>query len=187
MSRNRFLALAVTLAVPATSLIEAATHVRVVHHGPRTTVVVHRGFPLRRPLPRVVVVAPRVHVRVAPAVYLPAVVWSATVVAAPPAAQLSWEDSEELAKETGWTDLTLNADAHGRRLFIEVGPGSARLNFAEVVFANGDAQVVDFSEQVRPPGLYSLLDFANGRNVDHVRIVAEADSESARIALRLLK
>jgi len=186
MSRSSLLALTVVLAASAASLGEAVTRVRVTHHATHTTVVVHRGFPLHRPLPRVVVVAPRVHVRVAPMVYLPPVVWTATVVAAPAPAQLSWQDSAELAREAGWTDFTLNADARGRKLFIEVGPGSARLNFAEVVFENGDAQVVDFSEHVRPPGLYSLLDFADGRRVDHVRIVAEADSDSARVALRLL-
>jgi hypothetical protein len=184
--RGRLVASLALVALLGSSLSEAATRVRVVHHGPRTKVVVHRGFPLRRPLPHVFVVAPRVRVRVVPALFLPAIVWAPVVVAAAAASELAWEDSQELTGANGWTDFTLSADARGRKLFIEVGPGSVRLNFAEVVFENGDTQVVDFTEQVRLPGLYLLLDFADGRKVDHVRAVAQAESETARVSLRLL-
>jgi len=53
------------------------------------------------------------------------------------------------------------------------------------VYGNGETQVVDFAEHTQGPGLYPLLDFRNGRVVDHVRIVARAKSDDARIALRL--
>lgn len=185
--KGRLAAFLVLVAVFGSFPSEAVARVRVVHRGPRTKIVVHRGFPLRRQLPQVFVVAPRVRVRVVPALFLPPVVWVPVVVAAASASELAWEDSQELTEANGWTEFTLSADARGRKLFVEVGPGSARLNFAEVVFENGDAQVVDFTEQVRPPGLYSLLDFADGRKVDHVRVVAQAESETARVSLRLLK
>jgi hypothetical protein len=164
-----------------------AARVRVVHRGPRGRIVVRPGFPLRRTLPLAVVVAPRVAVRVAPLRYLPPIVWAPVVVALPAAHVLAWEDAEELSKADGWLDFTLNADARGRKLFLEVAGGTAQLNFAEVVFENGDTQVVDFNEAPRGPGLYSLLDFADGRKVDHVRMVARSDSETAKVALRLLK
>ncbi len=37
------------------------------------------------------------------------------------------------------------------------------------------------------PGLYPLLDFADGRKVDHVRMVARARSDEAKVALKMEK
>ncbi len=139
----------------------------------------------RRSLPRVFVAPPRVTIRVAPVRFLAPVVWAAVVVAAPAAHELAWEDAQDLAAANGWTDFSLTADQTGRKLFIEVAHGTVSLNFAEVVFENGDTQVVDFAEHAHGPGFYSLLDFADGRKVDHVRMVARADSETARLVLRM--
>lgn len=161
---------------------------RVVHRGRRghTKVVVHRGFPLRRALPVVVVRPPRVAVRVAPAVFLAPVVWTAAVVATAPAPNLLvWEDAETLTKDEDWTEFTLNCDQRGNKLYLEIAAGKAQFNFAEIVFENGDTQVVDFNEKTHEPGLYSLLDFKDGRKVDHVRMVARAKSDEARVVLRL--
>jgi hypothetical protein len=185
MSLGVLVVVAAAMLAPVSS--QAVVRVRVVHRGPRTRVVVHRGFPLRRALPRAVVVAPRVAIRVAPLRYLAPVVWAPVVVVAPARTELAWEDSQDLAHGDGWLDFTLNADSRGRKLFLGVDGGRVQLNFAEVVFANGDTQVVDFGERTRAPGLYSLLDFADGRKVDHVRMVARATSESASVSLRLLK
>ncbi len=83
------------------------------------------------------------------------------VVAARPAgASLAWEDAETIEREDDW---------------------------AEVVFENGDAQVVDFAEKTHGPGLYELLDFRDGRKVDHVRMVARAKGDEARITLLIEK
>lgn len=161
---------------------------RGVHH--RTTVVVHRGWPLRRPA-RVVVVRPaRVAVRVTPVRYLAPVVFTAVVVAAASAPArdiLVWEDAETIAKDEDWTEVTLNADSRGTRLWFEVVSGRIQADWAEVVFENGDTQVVDFAERTVGPGLYSLLDFRDGRRVDHVRMVVRAKSPEARLALKMEK
>jgi hypothetical protein len=155
---------------------------RVVHRGPHghATVVVHRGFPIRRHLPAVIVRPPRAAVALAPRVYLAPVVWRPAVVALPFRSDLVWEDGETLAKDDDWTDFTLNVNDAGRKLFMRI-EGTAQLNFAEVVFANGDAQVVDFNESTRGAGVYSLLDFADGRKVAYVRMVARARTPKARI------
>ena len=105
----------------------------------RTTVVVHHGFPIRRTLPNVVVVAPRAAFRVAPVTYLAAVPFRATIVALPPAPALVWEDSQTLAREDGWSDFSLNVDSRGRALYLEVR-GAAQVSFAEAVFDNGETQ-----------------------------------------------
>ena len=178
-----FLAVAALVVASA----DAATRVRVVHHGHTTRIVVHRGFPLVRPLPMVVVMRPRVAIGIAPLRYLPPVVWAPVVVAAPAATELAWEDAQDLTAENGWSDFSLVANQTGRKLFLEVAQGVVSLNFAEVVFANGDTQVVDFAEHPRDPGVYSLLDFADGRKVDHVRMVARADSGNARVVLRMAR
>ena len=56
-----------------------------------------------------------------------------------------------------------------------------------MVFGNGEAQVIDFRNGTRGRGLYQLLDFADGRRVDHVRLVVRARSSEATIALRMLR
>ena len=160
----------------------------VVRRGPRVTRVrvnVHPGFPIRRTLPEVVV-RPGVAVRVAPRVYLAPVAFTAVVVSLPGAAMRPWTGSETLDREEGWTDFTMNIDRRGTGLLLDIDRGSAQISFAEVVFENGDAQVVDFNDRVHASGVYSLLDFKDGRKVDHVRVVAKADTRESVVRVHLL-
>lgn len=177
------------------SLVSSAYAVRrvVVHHGPhgRTRVVVHEGWPLHR-APHVVVVRPyhpaRTTVRVAPGVFLAPIVFTGVVVATRPAHDVMvWEDTETLHRREDWTEFTLDCEARGAKLYIDVEQGKAQVDWAEVVFANGDTRVVDFTEKTYGPGLYPLLDFADGRKVDHVRMVARARSEETRVGLEMQK
>lgn len=186
MKRILALLLLVFCVLPLATTAEAA-RIRVRHGARRTTVTVHRGFPLHRTLPHVYVRAPRVAVRVTPRVFLPGVVFGAVVVAAAPTPEARvWRDEAELDPDDGWTEFTMNVDRRGSKLLLEIAKGPAQISFAEVVFENGEAQVVDFNDHAHKLGLYSLLDFKDGRKVDHVRIVAKADSEETEIALHLL-
>lgn len=182
----------VLIAVVMMASVDFASAARrvVVRKGPRgrTTVVVHRGWPLRRPA-RVVYVRPaRVAWRVAPAVFLAPVVWTGVVIASAPARDVMvWEDAETLTSDEDWTEFGLNADARGTKLWLEIASGRAQFDWAEVVFENGDTRVVDMKEWTRGPGIYPLLDFADGRRVDHVRMVARAKSDEAKVVLRMEK
>lgn len=161
---------------------------RVVRH--RTAVVVHHGWPLRRPLRHVWVQPARAPVRRIPVVFLAPVVFTGVAVAATSAPTpdiLVWEDGETLQRENDWTEFTLNSDSRGTKLWLEIMGGKAQVDWAEVVFENGETRVVDFKEKTYGPGLYSLLDFRDGRKVDHVRIVAKAKSDEARVVLRMEK
>ena len=156
---------------------------RIVVRGPRRTVVVHTGFPVHRVLPAVVV-RPGPVVRVAPRVYLAPVVFGATVVALP--AATGWRGSESLDRDDGWTDFTMNIDKRGRELLLQIDHGAAQISFAEVVFENGETQVVDFNDAIHRTGTYSLLNFKDGRKVDHVRVVAKADRDNTDITVHLV-
>src|SRR5262249_39916056 len=125
--------------------------------------------------------------RVWPRVFLAPVFWRPVVVVAPAADALVWEDGETLSKDEEWTEFTLDVNDRGRALLIEIASGSVDLDFAEVVFDNGDTQVVDFEEKTHDHGVYSLLDFRDGRKVDHVRVVAKAGSDTARVNLKMVK
>jgi hypothetical protein len=173
--------LALAVALVALSSADAA-RVRVVHRN-RTTVVVRTGFPLHRALPAVVV-RPAPVFRVAPRVYLAPVAFAATVVALP--AVTDWRGTEGLDRADGWTDFTMNIDRRGRELFLQIAPGAAQISFAEVVFENGETQVVDFNDGVHRAGTYSLLNFRDGRKVDHVRVVAKADRDNTDITVHLV-
>jgi hypothetical protein len=61
------------------------------------------------------------------------------------------------------------------------------VSFAEVVFENGETQVVDFGDSTLNTGVYQLLDFRDGRKVDHVRVVAAAGSGEAKLIVRMAK
>lgn len=181
-------AVVLSIAEPA-----SAARRRVVVRGPhhtvvRRTVVVHRGWPLRRPLRAVIVRPARVTVRVAPVVFLAPVVWGGVVISRHPAHDvLVWEDGETLTRDEDWTEFTLDCNARGTRLWLEVASGRVQFDWAEVTFENGEAVVVDMKEYTRGPGLYPLLDFRNGRMVDHVRVVARAKSDETRVVLRMEK
>ncbi len=162
----------------------AAAKVRV-RRGPagRVHVTVRPGFPIHRTLPAVVVRGPAV--RVVPRLYLAPVVFGAAVVASlPPANRQVWRGGSGLQREDGWTEFTVNVDQRGDRLFLQI-VGAAQISFAEVVFENGEAQVVDFNDRVHQSGLLSLLDFKNGRKVDHIRVVAKSDTPISEITMYL--
>lgn len=171
------------------SVAEGATRVvrtRTTKHGTKVrTVTVHRGFPIHRTLPNVVVRGPVV--RVAPRVYLAPVAFTAVAVATlPPPAARVWTSSESIDASDGWVDFSLDVDRRGRKMLLEIERGSAQISFAEVVFENGETQVVDFNDHVHARGTYELLDFRDGRKVDHVRIVARADRENTAVRVHLV-
>lgn len=174
--------------VPADLTAARRVVVRTRTHTGRTTVVVRRGFPLRRPLPHAVVVRPaRTAVVVgAPLVYLAPVVFAATVVFLPPRERLVWEDTERIPKSEDWVDVNFGVDSRGDALLLEV-LGRAQLNFAEVTFASGQVQVVDFQDRVYNRGLYTLLDFADGRHVKTVRLLARSKSPETTFRVLMRK
>jgi hypothetical protein len=183
--RYKAFAVAVATVLIAAEAAEAG-RVRVSRTGPRgrrTTVTVRTGFPIARPMPHVVVRRPAT-VRVTPRVYLAPVVFTAAVVATIPNNRV-WTGAEELEREDGWTDTTLNVDRRGDRMFLKIDRGAAQINFVEVVFDNGESQVVDFNDRVYGKGTYSLIDFRDGRKVDHVRVVAQAETKESEITVVL--
>lgn len=151
----------------------------------RTRVVVHTGFPIRRTLP-VVVVRRSPVVVTERIVYALPIVWRPLFVSLPPRERLGWEDGETLQKSEGWTEVTLEVNDRGDKLYLEL-TGRTQLDWAEVVFGNGQAEVVDFNAGTHRPGIYSLLDFRDGRQVRYVRLLARAKSPESRIIVRLQK
>ena len=160
----------------------------VVRRGPvrHTTIVVRPGHPIRRALPGVVVLrTARTAVVVrAPLVFRPAIVWAPVVAVLPARDQLVWEDTETIEKDEEWVDANFGVDHRGTALFLDVD-GKAKLSFAEVTFENGDVQVVDFEDQTRDRGLYSLLDFRDGRRVMTVRVLARSETPETTLKVYL--
>jgi hypothetical protein len=159
----------------------------VVRH-PHTTLVVRPGHPIRRALPATVLLhTARVAVAVrAPLLFLPALMWTAAVVSLPLRERLVWQDTEAIAKDEGWVDTNFGIDGTGDALFLDIN-GKAKLNFAEVTFANGNVQVVDFNEKTHKTGIYKLLDFTGDRHVMTVRILTKSESDTTKLAVYLGK
>lgn len=124
-------------------------------------------------------------VRVTPRVHLAPVVFTAAVVTTLPSNQV-WRDSEELNRNEGWTEFTMNVDRRGDKMLLQIDRGAAEISTVEVVFENGEAQLVDFNDRTYGKGIYALLDFKDGRKVDHVRVVAKAESRETEISLHLM-
>jgi len=185
---KRVFAIALTVVVALSLAVETQARVVRVRRGPagRVRVTTRPGFPIRRTLPTVVIRTGPV-VRVAPRVYLGAVAFTAVALATlPPPNVRAWTASEDFDREDGWTDVTMDIDRRGTRLVLEIDKGPAQISFAEVVFENGEAQVVDFDDRVHSQGVYSLLDFKDGRKVDHVRVVAKAQRDETAIRVHLV-
>jgi hypothetical protein len=104
----------------------------------------------------------------------------------PSSERLVWQDSERIDRDEGWVDTNFGVDESGDALFLDIN-GKAKLNFAEVTFANGNVQVVDFNELTHGTGTYRLLDFTDGRRVSTVRILAKSESDETRLAVYLSK
>jgi len=154
----------------------------------RSAIVVRPGHPIRRAYSRTVVVrpSPRVVITRSPIVYLPPVMWTARATSLPPRDRLVWEQSETIRRSEDWVDMSFGVDSRGDALLVFVD-GEARIDFAEVTFENGQVQVIDFNERVQATGTFRLLDFADGRRVDSVRILAKAESLQARFSVYMRK
>ena len=186
----RLLCLALVVTWLAAPSAQAQRRRVVVTHRTRTrtTLVVRPGHPIRRVLPAAVVVHPArtaVVVR-APLVYLPALAWTAAVVTLPPRERLVWQDTETVEKDDGWVDSNFGIDGIGDALFLSID-GKARLNFAEVTYANGNVQVVDFNEKTHKTGIYKLLDLAGDRHIMTVRLLTKSEADETRLAVYLGK
>ena len=179
--------IALVIASFTPTFAEAARRRPVRPEPARRVVVVRRGWPVHRRLPLVIDRRPNVVIRVAPVRYLPVAIWRPVIVQRPVASRLVWQDAETLFPEEGWAETMFDSNESGDALFLEIVKGRVQFDFAEVVFENGDTQVVDLSRATRGPGVYPLLDFRNGRRVDHVRLVAQAKTSDARVALLLQK
>lgn len=159
----------------------------VVHRGPRRTVVVHKGWPLRRTLPHVYVRPARTALLVAtPRLYLAPLIWAPIVLAPPAGELLVWQDTDKFTKDDDWTESTFPVNGRGTRLVLKID-GRLEISFAEVVFENGDSQVVDFDDKPLKEGSYQLLDFNDGRMVSHVRMVAKSASDESAATVFLAK
>jgi len=184
----RWLCCAVVIAALCSPAALGQRRRTVVVRRPHTTLVVHTGHPIRRALPAAVVVHPArtaIVVR-APLVFLPALAWTAAVVSLPPRERLVWQDTEAISKDEGWVDTSFGIDGTGDALYLDIN-GKAKLNFAEVTFANGHVQVVDFNEKTHKTGIYKLLDFRDDRHVMTVRILTKSESDATRLAVYLGK
>jgi hypothetical protein len=89
-------------------------------------------------------------------------------------------------KSEGWTEVTLEVNEGGERLDLEL-TGRTRLDWARVIFGNGQAEVVDFNAGTHRPRIYSLLTFRDGLQVRYVRLLGRAKSPESLIILRLQK
>jgi hypothetical protein len=154
----------------------------------RTRMVVRNGYPIRRALPTAVVVRParRVVTLGAPLIFLPSLAWTPTVAALPAGETMVWQDSETIERDEGWVDNNFGVDSHGSALFLQID-GTTELNFAEITFADGNVQVVDFSERTLGSGIYKLLGFADRRHVKTARLLARSESNETKLAVYLRK
>jgi hypothetical protein len=151
--------------------VAEARRTKVVVRGPRARVTVRT-------------VRPAPVVRVTPRVHLAPVVYAGIAVALPNSP--AWRASEVVERSEGWTEFIMNVDRRGDRVLLQIERGAAQINYAEVVFENGESQVVEFNDRIERPGIYSVVDFKDGRKIDHIRVVAKASAASTKITILLI-
>ena len=154
----------------------------------RTSVRVPSNFPIRTSHRWVTVYPSRRSVDRQPTRYLPTTTFSQVYRSAsnqPSPNRLRWVDGERLRARDGWTELNLSANSRGDMLWLSVRNRPAQIDWAEVVFENGAARVVDFRDRVLDPGTYPLFDFHDGRAIDHVRFVARSPRGRSQLGLMM--
>ena len=104
----------------------------------------------------------------------------------PPRERIVWQETETIAREEEWVDTNYGVDGSGHELVLDL-QGQAKLNFAEVTFANGNVQVVDFDEQSHGNGTYKLLDLSADQHVMTVRLLAKSESDDTKVSVYLSK
>jgi len=167
---------------------EARRHDKELRGPGRSQAALFKGWPLKRDAHVVLVRPAKSDARIEPRSYLATVTPGRRIGmkgAAPARINVLWEDSLSLSRDDYWTQLTLPSGTRGTRLWLDLRGGKAKFDWAEVVYDNADAQVVDFKERTLAPGLYSLLDPDAPRTVNHVRLVARATAKQSRVKLIL--
>ncbi|BDC48871.1 hypothetical protein F183_A11870 [Bryobacterales bacterium F-183] len=143
------------------------------------------GHPLRR-VGRTVIVRRPMPVVQTRFVYAPPVRFAPAVVVMPPRDRVVFEDSETFARREDWVDNYFKVHNRGEELMFRVD-GRVQIDFAEVQFGNGQVQVVDFNEAPMNAGIYRLLDFRDGRDVEGVRMVARSMQGRSTISVLMRK
>jgi hypothetical protein len=114
----------------------------------------------------------------------PVTVDSLVVTPALPLENDAWEGTKEVASDQ-WTDFTLLVGVTGTHLYLGVDGAAVQISSAEIVFDNGDSQVIDCCDQTVQPGMYSLFELTGGPKVDHIHVVARAETQTSDLTLRL--
>jgi hypothetical protein len=188
----KLLGLVIAMAAVSAPTAYAQKNRRVVHpvRHPvaRARLVRHPGHPIHRVLPANVVVrnARRTVIVGAPLRYLPAFRWRPALVTLPARELVVWQDTQSIARDEEWVDVNYGVDGNGSALVLDLD-GEATLNYAEVTFANGNVQVVDFDEQSHGKGTYKLLDLGADQHVMTVRVLAKSESDETKLAVYLNK
>jgi hypothetical protein len=99
--------------------------------------------------------------------------------APPPAVQ-----TQNLGLEEGWRPIGFSVGEPVSGLYLRVW-GRVQFDRAEIVFRDGELEVVDLRQCVRSGGLYVLTEFDARREVMGVRMVVRARSDFAYVALKL--
>ena len=182
VTRRSLLAGLAASLLPAGMLAQRRRAVKVT----RTRVVIHREHPVRRAVNRTVIVRParKTVVVAAPLVYLPVVVFAATVTVLPPRERLIWQDTESIEQDEDWVECNFGVDDRGSTLYLGVD-GRAQLDFADITFENGEVQVVDFKERTYSDGTYQLLAMPSRRQVKTVRLLAKSKTRQATLRIYL--
>jgi hypothetical protein len=95
---------------------------------------------------------------------------------------LVWENSQNLNPRQGWQRVTLWVGDPASAVYFEVVSGTIEFDRAEVVFENGQRQLIDMNG-VRGPSRFPVARFNGTRNVDRVIVMARPRTYGARLGV----
>jgi hypothetical protein len=124
--------------------------------------------------------------RVWPAVWLPVIFWAGPYAVDPWMEGAVWQDAQPMDDPDQWAETDFDVDGPGSDLVLDV-TGQVALDWAEIVFADGTTQVVDFKNTTVESGTYSLLDWRESRRVDHIRMMARPVAAGSSVGVRLME
>jgi hypothetical protein len=112
--------------------------------------------------------------------------WPGPVVAAPWPGDVTWQDSQRLDDPMMWAETDFDVNGSGENLVLAVD-GDVALDWAQIVFSDGETEVVDFRNSRTSTGSYGLWNWGENRQVDHIRVMARPVVPGSSVGVQLVQ
>jgi hypothetical protein len=119
--------------------------------------------------------------------YMRPIVWQGAAYQRPRTRDFAHEQSKNVFRRDGLSEIELWADERGTEVWLEVVDGVMQFERGEIIFRNGKRQPIDMRGLTRGRGFYPIVDFRGWREVSRLKLLARAVTPGARVGLHMME